>query len=188
MSSASANSRSPRADRSTGSGKCRCCSELPRDLPSEIEEGFIAKLGTVIEESDESSFWLEYLVATDLLPLQSAKKLHSESVQLVAIFTTSQKTARANYLTERNRRRALWAGIEHENSASDTQRGGRDPFNHQLAINNQQFHRQLVSVASVSLAGAIRSSTNVFHSWQCGHCQSSSVLRYRQRTQMCGST
>ena len=34
-----------------------------------------------------------------------------------------------------------------------------------------------VSVASVSLAGAIRSSTNVFHSWQCGHCQSSSVLR-----------
>jgi hypothetical protein len=27
------------------------------------------------------------------------------------------------------------------------------------------------------LAGAIRSSTNVPHSWQCGHCQSSSVLR-----------
>src|SRR4051812_20984735 len=47
---------------------------------------------------------------------------------------------------------------------------------------------QLVSVASVSFAGAMRSSTNVFHSWQCGHCQSSSVLRYRQRTQMCGST
>ena len=37
--------------------------------------------------------------------------------------------------------------------------------------------RQLVSVASVSFAGAMRSSTNVFHSWQCGHCQSSSVLR-----------
>ena len=36
---------------------------------------------------------------------------------------------------------------------------------------------RLVSVASVSFAGAIRSSTNVFHSWQCGHCQSSSVLR-----------
>ena len=36
---------------------------------------------------------------------------------------------------------------------------------------------QLVSVASVSFAGAIRSSMNVFHSWQCGHCQSSSVLR-----------
>ncbi len=32
-------------------------------------------------------------------------------------------------------------------------------------------------VPPASLAGAIRSSTNVFHSWQCGHCQSSSVLR-----------
>ena len=31
--------------------------------------------------------------------------------------------------------------------------------------------------ASVSVAGVMRSSTNVFHSWQCGHCQSSSVLR-----------
>ena len=41
--------------------------------------------------------------------------------------------------------------------------------------------------ASVSVAGVIRSSTNVFHSWQCGHCQSSSVLRYRQRMQTCGS-
>ena len=30
---------------------------------------------------------------------------------------------------------------------------------------------------SVSFAGAMRSSTNVFHSWHCGHCQSSSVLR-----------
>ena len=28
-----------------------------------------------------------------------------------------------------------------------------------------------------SFAGAILSSTNVFQSWQCGHCHSSSVLR-----------
>ena len=30
---------------------------------------------------------------------------------------------------------------------------------------------------AVRLAGASRSSTNVFHSWHCGHCQSGSVLR-----------
>jgi four helix bundle protein len=105
VSSASANSRRPRADRSTGSGKCTA--NYRATCRAKSKKDFIAKLGTVIEESDESSFWLEYLVATELLPLQSAKKLHSESVQLVAIFTTSQKTARANYLTERNRRRAL---------------------------------------------------------------------------------
>ena len=41
--------------------------------------------------------------------------------------------------------------------------------------------------ASVSVAGVIRSSTNEFHSWQWGHCQISSVLRYRHRRQTCGS-
>jgi four helix bundle protein len=68
---------------------------------------FIAKMGTVIEEADESLFWLEYLVATALVAGQTVKKLQSESNELVAIFTTSQKTARANYAREKNRRRAL---------------------------------------------------------------------------------
>jgi len=62
---------------------------------------FIAKIGTVIEEADESLFWLEYLVATELMAEPGVKKLRSESNQLVAIFTTAQKTARANYATDR---------------------------------------------------------------------------------------
>ena len=66
---------------------------------------FIAKLGTVIEESDESSFWLDYVVATALLRLSATKKLQSESNQFIAIFTASQKTARANYAREMNLRR-----------------------------------------------------------------------------------
>jgi four helix bundle protein len=61
---------------------------------------FIAKLGTVIEESDESSFWLEYLDATDLMAPAVTNKLRCESTELVAIFTASQKTARANYASE----------------------------------------------------------------------------------------
>ncbi len=68
---------------------------------------FIAKLGTVIEESDESLFWLEYLVATALLTGTAVKELQSESNELVAVFTTSQKTARANYIEENNRRWTL---------------------------------------------------------------------------------
>jgi four helix bundle protein len=68
---------------------------------------FISKLGTVIEESDESLLRLEYLVETGLVAAPSVKKLRSEANELVAIFTTSQKTARANYAREKNRRRAL---------------------------------------------------------------------------------
>jgi four helix bundle protein len=66
---------------------------------------FIAKLGTVIEESDESLVWLGYGVATALLRPAATKNLQSESNQFVAIFTASQKTARANYARERNLRR-----------------------------------------------------------------------------------
>jgi four helix bundle protein len=63
---------------------------------------FIAKLGTVIEESDESLFWLQYLVATTLLTGAATQKLRAESNEFVAIFTASQKNARTNYARDKN--------------------------------------------------------------------------------------
>jgi four helix bundle protein len=57
---------------------------------------FIAKLGTVIEESDEVAFWLELIRRAGLAPTGTEAPLHREAGELVAIFTQSQKTARAN--------------------------------------------------------------------------------------------
>ena len=57
---------------------------------------FIAKLGTVIEESDEVAFWLELIRRAGLTPTGTEAALHREAGELVAIFTQSQKTARAN--------------------------------------------------------------------------------------------
>ena len=58
---------------------------------------FIAKLGVVIEEADESLFWLEFIEAAQVLKsTPELQKLRTEADELVAIFTTSQKTARAN--------------------------------------------------------------------------------------------
>ena len=57
---------------------------------------FIAKLGTVIEESDEVAFWLELIRRAGLAPAGTEAPLHREAGELVAIFTQSQKTARAN--------------------------------------------------------------------------------------------
>ena len=82
------------------------------------KKDFIAKLGTVIEESDESCFWLEYMVATELVELRAVKTLQAESNQLVAIFTTSQKTARANYARERNMRLGRRRATERSNPRS----------------------------------------------------------------------
>ena len=55
---------------------------------------FVAKLGTVLEEADESLFWLELLVDSKNVTYQRAERLLMEADQLTAIFTASVKTAK----------------------------------------------------------------------------------------------
>jgi four helix bundle protein len=57
---------------------------------------FIAKMGTVLEESDESLFWLELIVDTRLAPYPKVEKLLIEADELTAIFTASVKTAKGD--------------------------------------------------------------------------------------------
>jgi four helix bundle protein len=56
---------------------------------------FIAKLGVVVEEADESVFWLELLIESRIINRQRAESLLRETNELVAIFAASQSTARA---------------------------------------------------------------------------------------------
>jgi four helix bundle protein len=56
---------------------------------------FVSKLGIVVEESDESQFWLELLVKADILPESRLESLISEANELTAIFVASQRTARS---------------------------------------------------------------------------------------------
>jgi len=55
---------------------------------------FLAKLSIVIEEADESAFWLELLVDAGLISESKLRDLKSEANQLVAIFNASRITAR----------------------------------------------------------------------------------------------
>jgi four helix bundle protein len=55
---------------------------------------FVAKLGVVLEESDESLFWLELMVDGNLVTKSRAERLLKEADELTAIFTTSVKTAK----------------------------------------------------------------------------------------------
>lgn len=55
---------------------------------------FLAKLAIVIEEADESSFWLEFLVDAEIVREQKLRDLRSEANQLVAIFNASRTTAK----------------------------------------------------------------------------------------------
>jgi four helix bundle protein len=57
---------------------------------------FVSKLGIVIEEADETAFWLELLVDAELIPADKLCGLQSEANQLVAIFNASRTTAKRN--------------------------------------------------------------------------------------------
>tara|TARA_B100000315_G_C14426103_1_gene517904 strand:+ start:515 stop:682 length:168 start_codon:yes stop_codon:yes gene_type:complete len=53
-------------------------------------------LSIVIEESDESNFWLEFIMDENLLSKEKVTPLFTESEELTAIFFSSRKTARKN--------------------------------------------------------------------------------------------
>jgi four helix bundle protein len=57
---------------------------------------FIAKLGTTVEEADESLGWLESLRDTGLGPAEEILSLVKEADELVSIFVRSRKTAEEN--------------------------------------------------------------------------------------------
>jgi four helix bundle protein len=54
---------------------------------------FTAKLGVVVEEADETVFWLEYLKESTATPDPTLDALLNEARQLVRIFMASRRTA-----------------------------------------------------------------------------------------------
>jgi four helix bundle protein len=57
---------------------------------------FINKLKIVEEECDESLFWMELIVESDLIPTKRLEKLHAEANELLAITVAALRTTRAS--------------------------------------------------------------------------------------------
>ena len=55
---------------------------------------FIAKLGNVVEEADESEFWLGFAAKASIAAPNACRPLMTEAGELLAIFAASQKTAK----------------------------------------------------------------------------------------------
>jgi len=55
---------------------------------------FISKLGIVLEETDESLYWLEILTETKVLKADLVAPLMAEARELIAIFVSSLTTAK----------------------------------------------------------------------------------------------
>ena len=60
---------------------------------AQSKASFISKLSIVIEEADESIFWLEFIIDENLLKKAQVEPLLKEAEELTAIFMTSRKTA-----------------------------------------------------------------------------------------------
>ncbi|PYX62356.1 MAG: four helix bundle protein [Acidobacteria bacterium] len=55
---------------------------------------FISKIGTVVEEADETVFWLEILTETGIVRAERIQDLLIEGNELLAIFAASLQTAK----------------------------------------------------------------------------------------------
>ena len=64
-------------------------------LHAQSKAAFISKISIVIEESDESEFWLEFIIDERLLKKQKVQPLLSEAHELASIFITTRRTAQA---------------------------------------------------------------------------------------------
>jgi four helix bundle protein len=62
---------------------------------------FIAKLGVVEEEADESAFWLELIIETELLSARKVEPLLAEAGEIVAMMASSKKTAAKSQIANR---------------------------------------------------------------------------------------
>ena len=60
---------------------------------AQSKASFASKLSIVIEEIDETHFWLEFLVEENLLKKKQVTTLLEEAKELTAIFVASRKTS-----------------------------------------------------------------------------------------------
>lgn len=65
---------------------------------SRSKSEFIAKIGDCLKEHDETAYWLELLVESDIVSSQKFKSLYQECDQLIAILTTISKKTKASAL------------------------------------------------------------------------------------------
>ena len=62
-------------------------------LMAQTKAAFISKISIVIEEADESEFWLEFIMDEELMEREKVLPLFNEAHELSSIFITTRRTA-----------------------------------------------------------------------------------------------
>ena len=66
---------------------------------AQSKNSFISKISIVIEEVDESHFWIEFIINENLLSKETCNSLLKEADELTRIFISSRKTAKLGHKT-----------------------------------------------------------------------------------------
>lgn len=61
---------------------------------SQSKAAFASKLSIVLEETDESAFWMEFATEENLVAESAVSRLLGEAHELTAVFAAARKTAR----------------------------------------------------------------------------------------------
>ncbi len=62
-------------------------------LLAQTKAAFISKISIVVEESDESEFWLEFVIDEKIMQRNRVLPLFNEAHELTSIFIATRKTA-----------------------------------------------------------------------------------------------
>src|SRR5215831_12195199 len=73
---------------------CSVASNYRAALRGKSRADFINKITTVLEEADETAFWIELSERSGLLPSRRLEKLRVEADELTKIFNATRTTAR----------------------------------------------------------------------------------------------
>jgi four helix bundle protein len=75
----------------------RCATSVAANYRATIlaqtKAAFISKISIVVEESDESEFWLEFIIDEKLMQKKRVLPLFNEAHELTSIFISTRKTA-----------------------------------------------------------------------------------------------
>ena len=73
---------------------CSVAANYRAALRGKSRADFINKITTVLEEADETAFWIELSERADLLPAKRVKAIFTEAEELTKIFNATRTTAR----------------------------------------------------------------------------------------------
>src|SRR5882724_3817691 len=73
---------------------CSVAANYRAALRGKSRADFINKITTVLEEADETAFWIELTERAELLPRKRLKALFNEAEELTKIFNATRTTAR----------------------------------------------------------------------------------------------